>query len=78
MQVLDLAVDPAQVQYIYAATRLDGAQTGGVYRSTDAGATWQVFSQTQNAGVSLNNATVLAINHLRLYAGTPQGLYRAP
>jgi hypothetical protein len=77
MQVLDLAVDPAQSQHIYAATRLDGLQTGGVYRSLDAGSSWQAFNAI-NGGGSLNNATALALNHRRLYVGTPQGLFYAP
>lgn len=77
MQVLDLAVDPAQSQHIYATTRLDGLQAGGVYRSTDAGVSWEAFNVI-NGGVSLSDATVLAVNHLRLYAGTPQGLFQAP
>lgn len=77
MQVLDLAVDPAQPHHIYAATRLDGLQTGGVYRSVDAGVSWQAFNQV-NGGSALNDATTLALNHLRLYAGTPQGLFYAP
>lgn len=70
MQILDIAVDPANTSHIYTATRLDGVQTGGIYRSTDAGSSWASFS-------SFNSATVLGINQLRLYAGTPSGLYRA-
>lgn len=70
MWILDIVVDPANTSHIYTATRLDGAQTGGIYRSTDAGSSWSAFS-------NFNSATVLGINQLRLYAGTPTGLYRA-
>ena len=77
MQVRDLAVDPAQPQHIYAATGSDGAQAGGIYRSTDAGASWQPFHSV-NSEAALTDATALVINHLKLYAGTSQGLFYTP
>jgi hypothetical protein len=71
MQVLAIAVDPITPTTLFAATQNDGSQLGGIYRSTNGGSTWSAL------GSSFDSAQAIATNPLRLYAGTPTGLYRA-
>jgi photosystem II stability/assembly factor-like uncharacterized protein len=63
MAITALAIDPAHPTTLYAAT-----DPRGVYRSTDAGASWHPF----NAGLTNPNIKTLALDQTghTLYAGT--------
>ncbi|MGZ4391521.1 MAG: WD40/YVTN/BNR-like repeat-containing protein [Gaiellaceae bacterium] len=75
MAISALAIDPAHPTTLYAAT-----DPRGVYRSTDAGTTWQPF----NAGLTDRNITTLALDATgqTVYAGTGDegvvSLHRSP
>ncbi|MGV3524942.1 MAG: IPT/TIG domain-containing protein [Candidatus Sericytochromatia bacterium] len=69
MQISALTIDPAQPSHLYTATTQDGAQTGGVYQSSDGGNSWQAL------GTAFTTAHALAAHPQFLYAGTNNGLY---
>jgi photosystem II stability/assembly factor-like uncharacterized protein len=70
---VSLAIDPSNPSTIFAADSMSG---GGIFRSTDAGMTWQQvgFSQTGPYGsfVVINPLTPTTI-----YAGTNSGLFQS-
>jgi hypothetical protein len=67
-----LAVDPVDSQIVYA-----GTFASGIYRSTDAGRSWQPY----NTGIEDKFITSLALHPLnsdRIYAAAIGGVYRLP
>lgn len=74
-----LLIDPSDASgnTIYAGTGGDGANPGGVYRSTDGGLTWNSYS----IGLPAYSSTALAMparnpgDPARLYAGTNAGVW---
>jgi photosystem II stability/assembly factor-like uncharacterized protein len=69
--ILSLAVDPRNTNNLYAAF-----QRGGVFRSPDAGATWNVA----NSGLSADDAEALAIDPGSagtIYAVSSAGVFRS-
>ena len=69
--VLCLAINPRSPSTLYA-----GTDTGGVFRSTDSGATWKAV----NTGLTTTYVSALAIisnpaNLATLYAGTDMGVF---
>lgn len=69
MHILDLAVDPSDNTKVYAAT-----QGGGIYRTTNSGTSWSSFNNAQTNALEIN---VIAINPVRFFIGTNNGVYRA-
>lgn len=74
--VQSLAVDPRDERLVYAAGwTLDPAAGGGIYRSEDAGRTWQ------DAGLAGHAVRALALSPSEpdsLVAGALDGIYRSP
>jgi uncharacterized repeat protein (TIGR02543 family) len=67
--VFSLAINPATPTTLYA-----GTYSGGVFRSTDSGATWTAV----NTGLTSHDVLSLAINPATLYAGTwGAGIFRS-
>ena len=69
--ILGLAVDPRNTNNLYAAF-----QRGGVFKSTDAGATWNVA----NSGLSADDAEALAIDPGSpgtIYAVSGEGVFKS-
>ena len=64
--VQTLAVDPANPRNVYAGTR-----NGGVFRSTDAGATWKASADMANTDV--RRVAVDPTNPKHVLAGTDRG-----
>jgi len=90
--VLSLLIDPANPQTLYAGTGAGGIEnflwhgtlgTGGVYRSTDGGATWAPFGTgiptegipCNPQGTCVTNIYALAIDSGTLYAASDPGLF---
>jgi photosystem II stability/assembly factor-like uncharacterized protein len=69
--ILSLAVDPRNTNNLYAAF-----QRGGVFKSADAGATWNIA----NSGLSANDAEALAIDPASpgtIYAVSSSGIFKS-
>jgi photosystem II stability/assembly factor-like uncharacterized protein len=69
--ILGLAVDPRNTNNLFAAF-----QRGGVFKSTDAGATWNVA----NSGLSADDAEALAIDSGSpgtIYAVSSEGVFKS-
>lgn len=73
--VVALEIDPADPDIVYVGINgLGVGSTGGLFRSTDAGASWE----RREVGLSDTNVTALSVAAappMTLYAGTPSGLF---
>jgi len=70
-----LAIDPKMPTTLYAGT--DG---GGVYKSTNGGASWTAVSSASDSGMTSTTIVSLAIDPempTTLYAGTNNGVFRS-
>lgn len=80
LAVCALVIDPNNPSVIYAGTgegffNLDAIRGAGIFKSTDAGATWNQLSSTNNANFYyVNDLDYDAANSV-LYAATRKGLY---
>ena len=69
--MLAIVIDPTNSNTIYA-----GTYGGGVFKSTNAGASWSQFNTGLSSSLELG-VTGLAIDNTgkRLYVGTAAGVY---
>ena len=80
LAVVSLVIDPANPNIIYAGTgegfyNLDAIRGAGIFKSTDAGASWSQLSSTNNLNYYyVNDLDYDAVNGV-LYAATRKGLY---
>lgn len=80
LAVCALVIDPGNPNVLYAGTgegffNLDAIRGAGIFKSTDAGATWNQLSSTNNANFYyVNDLDYDAANGV-LYAATRKGLY---
>ncbi len=72
--VMALMVDRRDSRRVYAATRVLGANGGGVYRSDDGGATWR---QDGLAGQAVRAIVQSEADPKLMLAGTLDGVYRS-
>ena len=80
----DLAIDPNTPNTMYAASGnlIFNVKGGGIYKSTDAGATWTSLSSTVPSPTNTNFDVVAHIavsknNSQRIYAATSAGIMRS-
>ena len=78
-----LAFDPSNSSTIYAGTgegffNADAVQGAGIFKSTDAGATWtRLASTTTSDFFFVNDIVVSNVNTQHLYAATRSGVWRS-
>jgi uncharacterized repeat protein (TIGR01451 family) len=78
-----LAFEPGNSSVIYAGTgegffNADAVQGAGIFKSTDAGATWtRLASTTTSDFFFVNDIVVSNVNAQRLYAATGSGVWRS-
>ncbi|MCA9293361.1 MAG: hypothetical protein KDA20_06070 [Phycisphaerales bacterium] len=85
MSVCTIAMDPTDHNTLYAGTGEgmwygtgDAGRGNGIFKSTDAGATWTHLSSTANAHFNFVNKLVISPNDsARIYAGTRSGVFRS-
>jgi photosystem II stability/assembly factor-like uncharacterized protein len=63
-RVSAIAIDPTNTDILYA-----GAAQGGVWKTTNAGASWTELTDTQ-ASLAIGSIAIDPSNHLTVYAGT--------
>src|SRR3954468_7825766 len=78
-----LAFEPGNSSVIYAGTgegffNADAVQGAGIFKSTDAGATWTRLASTNNSNFFfVNDIVVSSANAQHLYAATRSGVWRS-
>jgi photosystem II stability/assembly factor-like uncharacterized protein len=73
-----LAIDPESPSTLFAALEsVPGHVPGGVYRSTDAGATWTPASDGLPLPLSFRALALDPADPERVYPGTPDGVFRS-
>jgi photosystem II stability/assembly factor-like uncharacterized protein len=72
--IMSMAVDPRLKDTIYAASWTLGSRGGGVYRSTNAGHTWQLIGLE---GHAVRAIAIAASNPDTMVAGATDGVYRS-
>ncbi|MCX8056563.1 MAG: T9SS type A sorting domain-containing protein [Ignavibacteria bacterium] len=80
LAVASLVMDPTNNQIIYAGTgegffNIDAIRGNGIFKTTDAGATWSQLSSTNNSNFYYVNDLAIDKNNGRIYAATHTGLY---
>jgi hypothetical protein len=81
--VNSLAIDPSNGNVIYAGTgegyfNDDSVRGAGIFKSTDAGATWSYLTNTNTSDFHyVNDIVVSPNNNQRIYAGTGTGVWRS-
>jgi len=65
--IITLAIDPTTSQTLYAGTSI------GVYKSTDGGATWTLYTNGLQTYTTVQSLAIDRTNTQTLYAGTYQG-----
>lgn len=82
--VSSLAMDPSNSSVLYAGTgegffNVDAVRGLGIYKSTDAGETWNPLGTTNvlpSNFLQVNDIVVSSLNPSRIYAATRQGVFR--
>lgn len=82
LAVCSMVMDPNDPNIIYAGTgegffNLDAVRGAGIFKTTDAGATWQQLSATQNSTYYYVNDLIFDNNTNTLYAATRKGLFKS-
>ena len=83
LAVVSLAFSPTTTNTIYAGTgegffNFDAIRGAGIFRSTDAGATWTQLPSTNTSNFHYVNSLIVSPrNPLRLWAATRTGLFRS-
>ncbi len=83
LAVVSLAFDPTNPNTIYAGTgegffNADAIRGAGIFRSTNAGATWSQLPATNTSNFFYVNSLVVSPrNSLRMFAATRTGLFRS-
>ena len=81
--VNSLAMDPSNTNVIYAGTgegyfNEDSVRGAGIFKSTDAGASWSHLTSTNTSDFHyVNDVVVSQNNNQRIYAGTGTGVWRS-
>lgn len=81
--VTSLAFQPNNTQVLYAGTgegyfNGDAIRGAGIFKSTDAGATWNQLTSTNNANFQyVQDVVVSPRNNQRVYATTRTGIFRS-
>ena len=75
--VEEILADPEQPEILYAATRRSDQTPGGVYRSTDAGASWAPASDGLPLPTTVHDLAFGPGDTDTLYAATPDGAFRS-
>jgi len=81
--VVSLAFEPANPNTIYAGTgegvfNADGVRGLGIFKTTDAGATWRQLANTSGADFQYVNKIIVSRNDNRkVYAATRTGVWRS-
>lgn len=80
LAVASLVMDPSNNQILYAGTgegffNFDAIRGNGIFKTTDAGATWTQLSSTNNSNFNYVNDLDIDKNNGRIYAATHRGLY---
>ncbi|OGU72939.1 MAG: hypothetical protein A2V93_05420 [Ignavibacteria bacterium RBG_16_34_14] len=82
LAVCALAIDPTNPNIIYAGTgegffNGDALRGEGIFKTTDAGATWNRLSSTNNSEFYYVNKLVIDNSTNIIYAATRKGLYKS-
>jgi photosystem II stability/assembly factor-like uncharacterized protein len=83
LAVASLAMDPSNTSVIYAGTgegvfNFDAVRGAGIFKTTNAGATWQQLASTNTVDFHYVNKMVVSPNNgQRLYAATRTGVWRS-
>lgn len=83
LAVASLAMDPSNTNVIYAGTgegvfNGDAVRGAGIFKTTNAGATWQQLASTNTADFHYVNKIVVSPNNgQRLYVATRTGVWRS-
>ncbi len=80
LAVCSMVMDPTNPNVIYAGTgegffNLDAIRGEGIFKTTDAGATWTRLSSTNNSNFYYVNKLMIDNTNNRIYAATRKGLY---
>jgi hypothetical protein len=81
--VTALVMDPANPSVLYAGTgegffNTDAIRGAGIFKTTDAGATWTRLAATNSANFYfVNRLAISPINTQRIYAATRAGIFRS-
>ena len=82
LAVCSMVIDPHNLNIIYAGTgegfnNYDYIRGAGIFKSTDAGVTWNQLSSTNNSNFYYVNRLVIDNINNSLYAATRAGLYKS-
>lgn len=82
LAVCSMVMDPTNSNILYAGTgegyfNTDAIRGEGIFKTTDAGATWSRLSSTNNANFYFVNKLMIDQTTNAIYAGTRKGLYRS-
>ena len=82
LAVCSMVMDPANSNILYAGTgegyfNIDAIRGAGIFKTTDAGATWNRLSATNNSNFYYVNKLVIDQTTNAVYAGTRKGLYKS-
>jgi len=82
LAVCSMVIDPHNSNIIYAGTgegfnNYDYIRGAGIFKSTDAGVTWNQLSSTNNSSFYFVNRLVIDSTTNSLYAATRSGLYKS-
>ena len=82
LAVCTMVMDPTNSNILYAGTgegyfNHDAIRGAGIFKTTDAGATWVRLTSTNNSNFYYVNKLVIDQSTNILYAGTRKGLYRS-
>ena len=80
LAVCSMVMDPTNPNVLYAGTgegyfNVDAIRGEGIFKTTDAGATWNRLSSTANSNFYYVNKLMIDQSTNVLYAGTRKGLY---